>query len=320
MKYLIIACIFLVSCSKAKDKYPELDVTEYARMDYRALSQNLIENHTYGGFGVVSRGPNFEPMHSGEALIWGGTALWALPCDMGQNLSLEMARMVDKRGGAIIRVDPLGEYNNGREVTFDGFVGLLMGISRRIVACGELELWMGPFEKMVAYQKSNGNRMHPNVSQKIFGEFVYARELIASYLIIRSEPSENSKIDMEKLVGGWPALVQIAHATGEGSDACFRVNLALSTFLTVETMDKNISKQGRNQFCENTKGMGIPTVDHYCGRENIKSYIERYVTNQYEYRHQRCQWESPDGKNNVSPRLDLIVAYVMAYGYNSLNK
>lgn len=317
MKYFFLF-LALISCSKAKDKFPEEPPQDFYRMDYRATSQQLVENFTYGGFGVVSRGPSGEPKHSGEALIWGGTALWAMPCDMAQNISIEMARMIDQGNGAIIRVNPLGEYENGREVSFDGFTGLILGISRRVTDCGELELWIDPFTKLLAFQKSNDNRMHPNVPQRIFGQFTYVRDLIGSHLNINQKPSDNMLLDLEKLIGGWPALIQIAHATGNGSDACFRVNLGLSTIFAVETMGKEISSNGRNQFCENTKGMDIPTVDHWCGRKNIGEYLQNYQPNLWEYRHQRCKWESPDGKNNTSPQLDKLVAYVLAYGWGPL--
>ena len=322
MKYLhyftILYTILLFGCSKAKDKFPDEIPQDFYRIDYRATSQRLIEEHTYGGFGVVSRGPNGEPKHQGEALIWGGTALWALPCDMAQNISLEMARMVHRGEGAIVRVDPLGEYEGGREVSFDGFTGLILGISRRITDCGELDLWIDPFTKLLAYQKSYDNKMHPNVPQKIFGEFVYIRDLIGSYLNIIQKPSDDRLIDLEKMIGGWAFAVRTAHVTGKGSDACFRVNLGLSTFLAAETLGKSISQKGRDQFCESTKDMSIPSVDHWCGRENIKSYIDSYVEDQYEYRLQRCGYESQDGKDNKSPRLDKIVAYVLAYGWSNL--
>jgi hypothetical protein len=315
---ILLLITLMFGCAKAKDKFPESEAPEFYMMDYRAHSQRLVEEHTYGGFGVVSRGPDGSAKHSGEALIWGGTAMWALPCDMAANLSLEMARMIDQRNGAIIRVLPLGEYENGREVSFDGFTGLILGISRRITDCGELDLWIEPVTKLIDYQKANDNRMHPNVPQKIFGEFVYVRDLIGSYLNIVTNPSDKRLLDLEKLVGAWAFAVRTAHVTGKGSDACFRVNLGLSTFLAAETLGRSVSQKGRDQFCDSTKDMNIPSVDHWCGRENIKSYIESYVEDQYEYRHQRCGYESPDGKDNKSPRLDKIIAYVLAYGWKNL--
>jgi len=315
---LLIISISIFGCAKSKDKFSDETPTEGDKSEYVQLSQAVVEGFTIGGFGVISRQPDGQPEHQGEALIWGGTFLWSAPCDVAESHSVAMAAMLDDLGGQLIRVDPLGEYENGRQITLDGAIGFLLGVSRRITDCGESDLWSGPIAKMLEFQNSNGDRMNSNASAKLVGEFKYMRDLIASRLRLRYEPDDSRKKDLEKIVGGWPGLVRLAHETGLGSDACFRVNLSLSTLITMETLGKEISQDARNQFCENSKSMDIPTVDHWCGRSNITGYLSNYQIDQYEYRHQRCKWESADGDGNTSHSLDKIIAYVFANGWKNL--
>lgn len=320
MGHTIIVLILaaLIGCEKSEDKFPDEIPSDEVKSEYRALSQNIVDNFTIGGFGVISRKPNGEPEHQGEALIWGGTYLWAAPCDISEPVSKSMAAMVDRLDGQLIRVDPLGEYIGGREVTLDGAIGFMLGVSRRITDCNEWQLWEQPIRKMIDFQNANNDRLHRNVQAKMTRGFTYLRDLIASKITASPKPSEDRKRDLEKVLAGWPALVQAARTTGVGSSACFRVNLSFSSVLTLETLGKDFSQEARNQFCHNTKEMDIPTISHYCGRKSILEYIASYMPDQWEYRHQRCQWESPDGKENTSPKLDLLMAYVLAYGWHSL--
>ncbi len=313
-----ILALFLVACEKSEDKFPDEHPTATEKEDYQALSQSILEGFTYGGFGVVSRKPDGSPEHQGEALIWGGTYLWSAPCELSRPVSEALAAMILRLEGQLIRVDPLGEYQGGREVTLDGAIGAMLGVARRVVDCGEKELFDLPWQKLISFQTSNREILNRQVSATMVGEFRYVRDLIGHAIGFRGEPTESRLRDLEKTLGGWALAVQTAHATGVGSDACFRVNLSLSSILTVETLGKQISQAGRDQFCQNTKGMDIPTVSHWCGRESITGYIATYQPDEWEYRHQRCQWESPDGKGNRSPQLDKVVAYVLANGWHSL--
>lgn len=316
----IIFIVSLICCAKAKDEFDPETPNDYQIADYHNLSKRLAEQFTYGGYGVVTLDQDGNPAHQGEALIWGGTSLWSIPCGDGKAISDAMAAMIESNEGQLLRVDPLGEYAGGREITLDGAIGAMLGISRRISDCGESRDWRNAIDKMITFQNSHADRLHSNVESKLVGEFKYIRELIAYKVGLRDEPDEERLRDLEKIVGGWAFAVQAAHTTGQGSDACFRINLGLSTFLTAETLGKGISQGGRNQFCSNTKGMDIPTVDHWCGRKSMSEYLENYDENKYEYRHQRCgePWEHQDGNGNISHQLDKIVGYVFTNDWHSM--
>ncbi len=309
----------LVKCQKSKDPFPLLDALETDRLAFGVTSETLVSEFVEGGFGVVTRKPDGSSEHRGESLLWGGTSLWALSCEAGADISAAMAKMIEDQGGAMVRAEPIGEYENGRQVTLDGAIGALLGIARRVQDCGEVELWRRPMELMIAFQDANGGRLHPDVESRLDDPFTYSRDMIAAVIGLRGPPPERMKRDLEKVAGGWPFAVQLAHMTGQGSDACYRVNLSLDTLLTIETLGEQVTSEGRNQFCANTTGMDIPTVDHYCGRKDIGDYIGSYDPSAWEMRHQRCgAWESPDGDGNRSHQLDKLVAYVMRHGWHQL--
>ena len=320
---LLFAILILTACSKAEEPFEPSVPTMDDERQYDQAVGRLVTGHVYGGFGVVSVKPDGTAEHEGEALIWGGTALWTLPCEEGGGITDAMARMVLDNNGAMIRVSPLGEYAGGREVTLDGALGLLLGASRRIKDCGEKDVWERPMAAMLAYQSANGGKLHPNVpadpAHTMFGEFKFVRDQVAYAAgVIPGEPSGSRIRELEKLVGGWAAAVLAAHETGIGSDACYRVNLGLTAYLTLETLGRTISSEGRDQFCSVTKTMGLEHVNHWCGRQNIAEYLKTYVPDLYEYKFQRCRWESPDGKDNKSPEVDRLMASVLAFGWRNL--
>jgi hypothetical protein len=314
-----ILSLFLVSsCGKAEDHFAPEDPSEDQFADYRNLSETIARDFTHGGFSVVSRSPEGSPVHQGEGLIWGGTYLWAAPCDVGSEVSRSMAAMILKNNGQLIRVDPLGEYEDGREVTLDGAIGLMAGVARRVVNCGESDLWRDPWDKMIKFQNANGGKLHANVEATMVDQWKYLRDLIGYKLGISSEPGDHRLKDLENAIGHWALLVKTAKETGIGSSACFRINLGFTSIITAETLGKSISSAGRDFFCRNVSGMTIPTTLHWCGYLTIKEYINEFEPDIWEYRHQRCQWENPDGKDNRSPALDKLVAYVMAHGWTNL--
>ncbi len=321
MKKLLFAMIALSSlcCKKAKDPIPLSSPTAEDRAGYQAAVNHVISRHVFGNFGVVSLKTDGSPEHAGEALIWGGTALWALPCAAGQGISDGLRAMILDQGGAMIRVDPLGEYDDGRQITLDGALGAFLGIARRVADCGEMVDWREPLRAILAFQEANGDRMHPGSENRLIGEFTAVRDMIAYNVGLADRPTDQRFRELEQTVGGWATAVEIAHETKIGSDACYRVNLGLTAYLSDEAGGQPVSQLGRDQFCAATRSMDIPTIDNFCGRKPIVEYLASYEPNAWEFRHQRCgKWEQPDGDGNESPGVDKLVAYILAYGWHSL--
>lgn len=308
---IVLFCLF-AACS-TPDKPDPVDPAEADRALYAATSAHLVEGHVQGGGFVVSRRPGGEAVHLGEGLLWGGTALWAMSCDAGRAMSAALAAMVTAQGGALIRVDPLGEYEGGREVTVDGALGLYLGISRRVESCGEADMWREPLALHMAFLAAHENRLHPNVSGDggtLWGGLKRVPEILAWRVGLRdSAPGIGG---LETLLAGWVAGRHV------GKQSCYPANLGLTALLTAETAGIAPSSDGRAAFCNASKGMSIPTLEHWCGRESIAGYASSYEVDLYEMRHQRGSWESPDGNGNTSPRLDLLVALVLLHGWEAL--
>ncbi len=302
---LLVASLCL-SCGAAPA--PEAELAEPSvEQTYIDASNRLLGGFVEGGW-VVSRRPDGTPEHTGEGLIWTGMAMGALPCGLGTTLEFTLSEMVKAHAGALVRYEPLGEYANGREVTLDGALGLYLGVAQRAVRCGASPLWGPIIRDHLDFVSSHGGSLHPNVDAKLLAHFDYVLDLLASRLGVGPSPDVADGRELEHEVATWAAVVNATHA------ACYRVNLGFTALQTMETLGQEVSRQGRWEFCAATRGMDIPTVDHWCGRKGLRDWIASYQFNQWENRHQRCgAWETPDADGDTTPGLDLLVAYRQAY-------
>jgi hypothetical protein len=321
MVVMLVAAASMNGCAakRSRDPIPPVEPSVADRALYRETEARIVERHLQNGFGVVSLKPTGDAEHQGEALIWGGTFLYGASCEGGSAVSAAMRDMIRRGGGQIVRVEPLGEYADGkRAVTLDGMIGLMAGVARRVVSCGEAEDWQPAWSTLVAWQKSNGGKLNDGATARLEAGFEYVRDLIQSRLQGTAAPG--GRDDFQKAAANWPALVLASHLTGIGSDACFRVNLSWTSIVTTELLGDELGQVHRDRLCSDTASMGIPTVDHYCGRDDLEAWVAGYVPDVWEYRHQRCAspWESPDGGSNVSPRLDLLIALVARHGWDAL--
>lgn len=283
--------------------------------DYRETSRYLVANHLLSGWGVVSLKPDGSPEHLGEALLWAGTALWALPCADGDGIELGVLAMIDRLDGALERVEPIGEYADGRQATLDGALGLFLGASRRVTSCGRADAWREPWGRMAAFQAAWNDRLNPGSTNRLELDFPFVRDFVSWKLGVGGEPADDRFAHLSSEIAGWAQGVALKRA------AAFRVNLGLIAWQAIETAGgPRPSSNARAVFCQAGASMDIPTVDSYCGHSALETYLADYQPDQYEYRHQRAKWESPDGNGNRSPRLDRLVAEVMAYGWDSLNE
>ncbi len=114
---------------------------------------------------------------------------------------------------------------------------------------------------------------------------------------------------METQIVGWATAVK------QTREACFRINLGYQTLKTVHALGGAISGLGKDAFCKTTADTDLPTVDHYCERADLGGFIESFVWDAWEYRHQRCPaWESSDGRAGLAtPGLDLAEALKEKY-------
>ncbi len=109
---------------------------------------------------------------------------------------------------------------------------------------------------------------------------------------------------LENIANTWSAGTLMAH------QACYRVHLSLLGLKLAEDLGSPISQVGRTSFCSITNGYGLETVDHWCGRGGLSTFLDNYVYDQWQFKPLRCHgWETPDGNGIAQPGIDYIVGY-----------
>jgi len=309
MRFLL-CLLFTFGCAKAEDKHEPEPPTDPIVEQRNSVVNRLINNHVVD-FAVVSRAIDGSTEHEGEGLIWAGVALQSLTCDEGFFIELAIRDMITRHGGALVRIEPLGEYAGGREITADGAIGLYAGIAARIKKCPDtLAAWSQTMRLHKDFLDTHRGVLHPNVDAKVPAEFTFSRDLLFHKLGLAGMPDSDRSHILESQLVVWAWGVKKAKA------ACFRLNLSMLAVETNEALGLAPSQNFRNLWCAATNGTDVPLVDHWCGRKSIHDYIASFKTDEWEYRHQRCgAWETPDGDGLYTPSLDLLRALSVGYGF-----
>lgn len=250
---------------------------------------------------IVSRKEDGSPEHQGDSLLWTGLAIGSLPCDEASDYAERMQDMIKENGGALVRFQPLGEYENGREISFDGATGLYYGILSHLLACNSVGDWDLVWPIHTDYLSRNYGYLHPNVRVAVEPEFTVLPDMISHLLGRRGRPDSDRIRALEAEATAWVYAVKVA------KEPCFRIHLSWLYMKALEKT-KELSARGKHLWCVASEGTDIPLVDHWCGRYPISDW--KFTENEWEYRHQRCGgWETPDGDGIKTPGLDLIISY-----------
>ncbi len=305
MHLLLILALSLFSCASPKPADKE-SPDAIVRGKYIEAITRLKSNHLENGW-VVSRTIEGDPEHQGEGLLWSGLWIAAAPCGEASETSIVLREMVMRHKGGLVRIEPLGEYEGGREITLDGALGLYRGIAEEIMRCGLKGDWYEPTLAHLNYVTQHSNKLNENAKAELIKEFTYILDLLAYRLSIRAEPSTDRLRMLEAQVTSWAAAVTSTKA------AAYRIHLG---FIALETVERLGKKVNWGAFCLASKGADIPIVDAKCGRGDLKAWIDAFQYNVWEERNQRSgNWERPDGNGLETPGLDLIRAIVAAYSF-----
>lgn len=276
---------------------------------YDAAVDRFTSNHLQDNW-VVSRYKDGKEEHLGDSLIWTGIAMASLSCDVGAPLEDRMIKMMVDNNGALVRYEPLGEYANGNEVTFDGATGLYYGIFQRLRRCDTHLKWGTPWMKHLEYLEANNYVLHPNVTAIVAPQFNSIRDYITSMLDQGDQPSDIRYRALEAEALTWSSL------NIEDHRPCFPVHLSF-LYLSFLEDSGNLLATAHEGFCYATANANLPIIDHWCGRIDIDDWVDDFKYNEWEYRHQRCaaeDWESPDGWENLeTPALDLLFGISFVY-------
>lgn len=305
MRLLVLAAaLCLTACKSCDDESIDpVDPDEATHARYHEAVERLSSSFMENGW-VVSREADGTPQHTGDSLIWTGLWLAAAPCTAGIDSARMLQATILDLGGALVRFQPLPEKYVDNQASLDGALGLYRGIAHRITECEEIEPWVEVVHRHKQYLADHGGLVNVDSQGRLVGEFRYLVDLLAWRLGLGDEPDQTSPDRLMATVTGWAALV---NATQE---AAFRVHLGYQALKTAETLGEGINWYG---FCGATSGMGMALVDHQCGRADLKTWIDGFEYNTWEYQLQRAKWEDPDGKGLATPGLDLLVAMKTAY-------
>lgn len=307
--YVLLFSIFFVSCGNAEDEdLPEEPSTPIEEI-YSQASQRLVDNFLENDR-VVSRDKEKKPENIGDSLIFSGIALYALPCSLGDRIENQIISEIIAENGALMR-HPILYRDDGN---LDGALGLYFGISERIKRCGSKDKWKEAIKKHLEFVSSHDLKLNPKSDSKLEKYFDYVLYLLGSKIGVKTKPTDDIKFLLGLEITLW------AKACVVSKKSCFRVHLGLLAFKTIENLGENIQDPVKIEFCKITDGIGMPTVDHWCNRGDLKKWIDDFEYNEWEYRHQRCGlWEKPDANGFETPGLDFLVAIRTQFSTKQIN-
>lgn len=328
---ILVLATLLGGCACSTKPKPPAPVTEPSalqRTDYRATSSRVLASFMQGPY-VCARGAGGELACNGEAILWSGVYLWSAPCADGAAASAGLAAMVTREGGGVLRLEPIGEYANGRQATLDSMVGFMLGVTRRVLDCGEAELWREPLLLMTTWQHAHDERLHPGTWNRYEPEWNAVRDLLASSLGLVPPPSTDRLSALGNEVALWAQAIRLSYdawasdATQRPPRGCYPFGLGLMTFLTLERLGQPAGDGHRGRLCAASSGAGNPALDAFCGRGTLLPWLDENAgdPDAWEFRFQRCTlWETPDGAGRMSAGVDRLFAQVMAFGWDRLQE
>lgn len=273
------------------------------------MQERLFASHYQAPF-VVSRKPDGSSTHLGEGILWGGVAHYVVPCDRVFEMDTELMGLVERYSGGLVRYEPLGEYDGGREITWDGAVGFYLAVADSVTRCDGAGRWASAFAMHMQYLTENGGELYRGSGAVIPPGFDTVRVLIASSLGLRNGPTDDGKAALEAAIVGVVGSLAV-----RPDEPCYLANLAYLSMMTARMYGVEPSAAGREAICEASREFDMPTWDHYCGRRHMKDWLAGWKENEWEFRFQRCgSREKPDGQGYVTPGLDWLLGKIIAYG------
>lgn len=265
------------------------------------VAERLVKDFQVGGY-VVSRDAQGRLEHQGDSALWTAIAMASLPCEQGQAFEDALVGSLLREDGRFIRFDPLPAGYRGNETSRDMEVGAIFGFAMRARQCPDRRpILKKAWKAHRAYVKrtgklSDGSKIHFFMTPGL--DFVW--DLVGHELDLNERPGKASMAAFESSV-----LLNVTTITKRRM-ACYPVHLDTLLLVTTARLGLPVTELTRREFCHQTRGMGLPLTEWYCGRA-YQSFLTDFQYNQYEYRHQRCNRESPDGGTDQTPGVDFLI-------------
>ena len=296
--YAALACLF--ACSAEPRHEPE-EPGEDARQAYEETAERLATRFLDAGQ-VVSR-LHGEPYHLGDSLIWTGIAAGAMPCRLVAPIEDALIANIESNAGHVVRFRPLpDEYRGGREASLDGVLGLWSGIAKLAKRCGIGPHWANAFEMHVTTVLESGEVYPGAANASVVPWFATVLRQLSCRAGSGACPSSGDRLALAAAVSSWAYVVK------QTQSAAYRIHLGYLALSTLEDAGADVGRE-RGMFCTATLGVGMPLIDHWCGRDGLAEWLAGFQWNAQEYALQRGPWESADGREGLeTPGLDRLVA------------
>ena len=280
-------------------------------------------------------------------MLWTGLALGILPCEKSQPLLNGIETMVKSTQGIFLRIFPLPLEYDADQSSLDMEVGAIFGLAMNYHRCPENRNRLRTIWKNhMTFLAKNGFKVAqkgPESKIRISPSLKYLTDVITSQMgVDRSLFKDSAKSDFFKNPGQgirnfiqstdllsrkfgfqfWNSysvfetglLLNINTITAKKMP-CYPVHLSTIQLILLSWIQNGIPYHTHNLFCQRTKGIGLPLTDWFCHRMNeddVNEYLKSDESLNYEYRHQRCHWESADAESYETHQLDWLIIYLLS--------
>jgi len=301
---------------------PETTLPEPMDVSMHSAQAGFIEDRLFADFllnnYVISK-ENNQQIHLGDSILWTMLAASSLPCERAKPLLSAVANSVIMNKGLVLRIEPLPPHLESDPTSRDMEIGFAFGMTVLFRNCPEYrplirQTW-GLHADYVFSQSNSLSKDGPRSKTDITPTIRYLLTEVSHYIL---EDFERPSVFDQFLLDTSTNLAALGRAISR-KESCYPIHLTTLTFLTLDTMGSPLGETNKILFCKSTKGLGLSLTDWYCKRPDALQFLEHFKLNQFEYRHQRCDFEGPDGQGDLeSPGVDFLIAYA-AFGGGLVN-
>lgn len=269
--------------------------------EFDRASDRLLRDFQSGGY-VISKKADGSLEHQGDSALWTAIAMASLPCDKGQVFEDALVGSILRNGGRVLRFDPLPASYVGNETSRDMETGAVFGFAMRARKCPDRrDALKKAWSEHRSFVKKQG-RLHEggnwNFVMTPVLEFVW--DLVGHAFDLGDRPGKAAMAAFEA------GIVANAVSISKKGGACYPLHLNTLMLVTAARLGLPVTELTKREFCHETRGMGLPLTEWYCGRE-YQSFLRDFKYNAYEYSHQRCTRESADGDDGQTPAVDFLI-------------
>ena len=318
MVYLLFGCTSIesvLSVNQSQSLPEPMDVSPFQN-EAQQIQDRLLQNFLLGSY-VVSR-ENKKPTHLGDSILWTMLTAASISCEKAAPLFLGVRDSIEENNGLLLRIDPLPTTLAKDPTSRDMEIGFAFGMTILYKNCLEFrdqikKVWA----THIGYIFSEANALAkdgPRSKIDITPTLRYLLTEVSHYII---ENFERPSVIDQFLLDSSTNISALGRAISR-KESCYPIHLTTLTYLTLDIIGSSVGESNKMLLCKTSKGLGLTLTDWYCKRSHVLTFLEKFKLNEYEYKHQRCDYEQPDVDPGIeSPAVDYLVAYAAFGGHFS---